>query len=347
MPRKRKKLPKDFKELIKTGDLSLLKEIFDKCELDAYSGYTKISALGFSDCPDELTQWLVENGADINYRDTYGNTPLHLRVTIRHANISILINLGADINIKNNSGSTPLHCSPGYQQHKHLEVLLAAGAKVDVKNRDGLTPLEYALLDCTNICITNMPMITDVFFRYGVKVSPKMQALVKEIGERFEFYRESFSDNDDYDEALTKLYSAYNVTAVPARVIHDGKSVIELNGSCWQENFDLLWDSLIPSSGPSLTVQGEVIRIAGRVADEILRNGGGNWDCAYKALCDAYLVFIASHNSLTQEDVTSIKRLLSDPNLLMDEADKLQHSAVKWVAKNTTPIALKKPTYNR
>ncbi|WP_421869143.1 ankyrin repeat domain-containing protein [Motiliproteus sp.] len=349
MPRKRKTLPKDFDESIKSEDISSLKAIFEKCDIDAYGGYGKQSALGFNDCPDELSEWLICNGADIHFTNTYGDTPLHLRASSWNPKMDVLIKLGADVNIKNTSGNTPLHSAAGYHKAANAEILLQAGSDIKAVNSSGLSPLEYGLQRCSNIAIPQMCDLTEVFIKYGVEMTPKMREFVIEIGERFEFHRDNFNKDhiDEYGNALTKLYSLYHVSPVQRRVVHDGKSSIELVGDTWEQNYSNLWDYLIPSEGPALTVQGEVIRIAGRIADELLRNGGGNWDRAYRQMCNAYIKHIASHNSLENDEILTLKGLVSDIDVLMDETRQLQKFAVKWVSKNTRPIELSEPSYDR
>ncbi|WP_444957111.1 ankyrin repeat domain-containing protein [Microbulbifer sp. ZKSA002] len=349
MPKKRKTLPKDFDELIKSNDIATLKAIFDKCEIDAYGGYGKQSALGFNDCPDELSEWLVGNGADIHFLNTYGDTPLHLRASSRYPNLDMLIKLGADVNYRNKSGNTPLHSATAYQKPENAEILLAAGSDINAVNSSGLNPLEYGLQRCNNIDIPRMCELIEVFLKRGAEITPRMLEFVKAIGERFEFHRDSFNKDrvDEYSNALTKLYSLFHVTPVQARIVHDGKSTIELTGNTWEQNYDNLWDYLIPSKGPALTVQGEVIRIAGRVADELLRNGGGNWDGAYRQMCNAYIKHISSHNSLEEDEISILKELISDIDILIDETSQLQKYAVKWVSKNINPIKLGKPSYDR
>lgn len=45
----------------------------------------------------------------------------------------------------------------------------------------------------------------------------------------------------------------------------------------WWKEHDRLWDSLVPRQGQALTVQGELIRCAGKLTDEAYRNGNINW----------------------------------------------------------------------
>ncbi len=105
------RLPKIFEELLKEGDLSKLKSIFETCDLNARGGYAKQTALAFDECTDSLTRWLVAQGADLSATDTWGNTPLHTRSRSRLGRIEVLLELGADVNSGSASIGTPLHAA--------------------------------------------------------------------------------------------------------------------------------------------------------------------------------------------------------------------------------------------
>lgn len=51
---KRKTLPKDFDQMLKSASLDELKAVFGKCLIDARGGYAKRTAIGFPECPDAL-----------------------------------------------------------------------------------------------------------------------------------------------------------------------------------------------------------------------------------------------------------------------------------------------------
>lgn len=102
--------------------------------------------LSLSEKIDQLdVQLLINNGANLNNQDNYGNTPLHNACNIRslHGAIRILIDNCADINISNNDGWIPLIvlCNIGIFSGKSfeaLELLVVNGAEmVDVTNRYG------------------------------------------------------------------------------------------------------------------------------------------------------------------------------------------------------------------
>src|SRR5262250_1339454 len=48
--------------------------------------------------------------------------------------------------------------------------------------------------------------------------------------------------------------------------------------SSWQKEFSELWDALVPAEGQAETLQGELIRIAGKLTDQAFRNGNMNWN---------------------------------------------------------------------
>ena len=113
----------------------------------------------------------------------------------------------------------------------------------------------------------------------------------------------------------------------------------------------MLWDFLVPSSGVAKNVQGEVIRITGRIRDELYRNGGTNWDKDYQKMLDALLVHFASGTSLSECELNEIRKLTTSIRAKgdVDEeiTDCLCEFAVQWVLKNPNPISLNKPSYDR
>ena len=46
----------------------------------------------------------------------------------------------------------------------------------------------------------------------------------------------------------------------------------------WKKEHGRLWDEYVPPSGPADTLQGELIRICGKLIDQAYRNGNCNWD---------------------------------------------------------------------
>lgn len=353
--KKRVTLPKEFKELVKTGDIEKLKAIYNLCELSAtYDGrYGMNTALHYYGVPDELVRWLVEQGLDINIENYYGCTPLYAQATIGSDTVKLLFELGADIEKPNRYGNRPLHIAASYFHIDTVRFLMEKGADIHAKNDMKQTPLAASLADCRNVNIANMAEISAIFLKAGAKITPNMIESVKRIGKEFEFHRNNF--NKEYlfeaDAGLKKLYTLFDVVPVAKRQMHDGVSPIIVADESWEKQYEMLWQLLVPSGGAAQTVQGEVVRITGRVRDELYRNGGANWDKNYRKMLNALLVYFASGTPLSEEELNEAKKLTSSIHAKGDDddqiTDRLCELAVLWVLKNPNSILLNKPNYDR
>ena len=354
MAKKRVTLPKDFDELIKSGDIEALKAVYDKCELTAYDGKFGLhTALHYKGVPDELVIWLVKQGLDVNIPDYYGCTPLYSQATFGMDTVKLLYELGGDIQKPNRYGNTPLHMAAEYFRPNTVRFLIEKGADVNAKNERGETPLLAALTVCGGIRVVPLVEIAEMLIKAGADVVPEMAERVEIIGKDFEFHRENF--NKDYlaetEAGLEKLYALFDVKPAPKRKIHDGVSPIIVKTGSWKEQYNELWDLLIPSSGAAKTVQGEVIRITGRLQDELYRNGGVNWDRNYRNMLNSLPNHFASGTPLSEEELEETKELISSIRANGSDEDaiteRLCELAVLWVLSNHTPIPLGKTNYSR
>ncbi|MDR3158528.1 MAG: hypothetical protein LBU11_05875, partial [Zoogloeaceae bacterium] len=98
------------------------------------------------------------------------------------------------------------------------------------------------------------------------------------------------------------------------------------------------------------TAQGEAIRITGRAANEILDNGGANWDADYRKMLDALLRHFASGVPLDAtelEEASTLVKQIHAGNGNNDELACLSALAVRWVLANPQPIPLARTDYRR
>jgi len=346
---KKQTLPKDFEALLEKATMAELKAVFDVCEIDARGGYSKQTAFAFDKCPDDLARWLVAQGADLSATDTWGNTPLHHRARSRRSSISVLLELGADVNNASSSIGTPLHAAADSHNATHARLLLQHGARANQRNEEQLTPLELALRGCNNIEIEDMVALAKVLLDAGAEMTPPMKGFVEEIGKRFEFHRGGFAPERVHtvSSALDELYQIFEVLPVPRRQIHDGHSPVVVKAKTWQTQHEELWNLLVPSQGPAATVQGEVIRISGRISDEMERNGGANWDADYKRMADAFLEHVQSGKPLSPPNLAEAAAIVSEVKRESGDTARMAELAVTWVMQNPDPVKLKPPSYRR
>ena len=52
----------------------------------------------------------------------------------------------------------------------------------------------------------------------------------------------------------------------------------------WKKDHTRLWKELVPAEGQADTLQGELIRIAGKLTDQAFRNGNMNWDADHERM---------------------------------------------------------------
>ncbi len=91
-----------------------------------------------------LVKQLLDTGANINEKDTMGNTALmHALKYLHRNNVSkiahLLLDRGADVNIANKDGTTPLMIAADKQNLSIVSKLLNKGANPNAKNKNGLT----------------------------------------------------------------------------------------------------------------------------------------------------------------------------------------------------------------
>jgi hypothetical protein len=91
---------------------------------------------------------------------------------------------------------------------------------------------------------------------------------------------------------LNALYKLLNVTPVPPRCIHDGISMIRVEATGWVDQHEELWGLLVPGQGSAKTVQGEAIRITGRISQD----EGAHWDAEYRKMLSALLMLALIEN---------------------------------------------------
>ena len=356
MAKRRKTLPKGIEAQMKaaaeSGDYDEVHAALERCDPNATGGFSKGTLLFMRTCSPELARWAVARGTDVNARDQHGKTALHQSAGAPFNHLllpDVLLELGAEVGARATSGETPLHSAASARHAHAARLLIDAGADVEAQTKRGQTPLEFAIQRAHNAQLPRLLAFVDVMLDAGAKVSDDAREFMKKVSEEFEFHRANFNAEllDEASAALEQLCTRIDVAPARTRQMHDGKSPIVATSDTWQKQHAELWNLLVPSKGACATVQGEVVRIAGRISDEIARNGGGNWDKDYRAMASVFCEHVASNTSvpaaLQHECEELVARLPKDD----DSAAALARAAVKWVELNPDPIALPSPKYSR
>ena len=108
----------------------------------------------------EITQLLLEYGADANARDDNGRTLLHIHIIKNKEIAQLLLKHGADVNAKNKRGEIALHTA---ENKGVAQLLLEHGADANARDNNGKTPLH----------ITENKEIAQLLLEHGADVNAK------------------------------------------------------------------------------------------------------------------------------------------------------------------------------
>jgi ankyrin repeat protein len=130
------------------GHIQIIKYLLEKYEnIDINKlGACGNSSLHFASGSNyEITEILLEYGANVNIMDNNCLTPLYFALNGRNLEIiKLLIKNGADINISDKDNISPLHISIRINRKDITEILINNGANINAIDRDHKTPLYYA-----------------------------------------------------------------------------------------------------------------------------------------------------------------------------------------------------------
>ncbi len=347
---KRKTLPKDFSEIVQRGNADEILSVFDTCDINAYSRteYGKPTALMYPEMPEALIRQLVAMGADIHYVGEHSHTPLLVHACDQPAHIPLLLELGAELNACPDTfgGETALHYCAGACRPESVRALLASGADPYICcgyfHNNALEHLAESV-GLGKLC--GAAETAELLIQHGMEITDKMRQKIHEIGEQFVFYRRTPNPDDPEEAALQKLYALFGVEPAARLQVHDSKSPIVLQGDTWQQQYDHLWKTLVPPSGHAETVQGEAIRLIGRLSHEILDNGGCNWDADFRNMVHAFAEYLGKGVPADADTVSKANAI----SLQTDEQTfaYLTKKATDWVAANPEPIPLESVSYRR
>lgn len=124
-----------------------------------------------------------------------------------------------------------------------------------------------------------------------------------------------------------------------------------MNHQEYEEIFEYLWDTFVPRSGQSETVQGELIRANEKLRDEARRNGNLNWsedpqNCFMlltNYILDTLLPLPDIPDAKKKQLQTDIERLrdFEYPYTEVDLFERIEFLIIDWYLQNKEPIPRK------
>ena len=362
--RLRKTLPADIEQIIASGDVEAVARAVERCEVGAYlRGDAYESRLMHFPASEEIMDFLLARGEDINSRDRYERTPIHARVSSRCLDqIPMLIARGGDINARDTSDQTALFGVVERFPVADVSRMIAWGADplvvADSRVYGKATLVEnvvswHNFLDAPR-ALAVIRLLLSVGAPAGERVPIALRAMDRT---RCTFITHGLPETvsqEEFDEASAALSELCTLFGVEQREAQRAPGVGEtLNfdaGATPTQMFSRLWDQLVPDSGQCKTLQGEVIRIAGRVGHEVFDNGGINWDRSFGALLDQYLSVVRSGLPLPPSSVARAEAAaasLKGRSMSHQAVDDITELAVEWVRLNPVLVESDLPDVGR
>lgn len=355
MARKLKdKLPRNFDKIAESGDFDAFKEVFTERALDAKNRHGN-TALHMRGVPEEFKIWMLDQGLDVDIRNEDGDTPLHVHSHDWNLTPGFLLRRGADVCAVNNDGESVAYGASFFPHN--LETLIDAGADPYARANDGSSPLTRVIRNANPGSIIELATITRLLHDTDLTDEElrETQERIIRLGEEFEDIRDSYNE-EAIDQASSDMIWLYDHFDIPEELRantpkrHDGISPITLPGTTWQEQFIAGYDFLVPSMGTADSLQGEAIRIAGRISNEFHGNGGANWDKDFKRMAKSLLNICEQGNPLSDDEASQLALAIKSVRKgepTDDEIDTLPRLATAWVVLNPTPIPLGEVDYHR
>ena len=245
-----------------------------------------------------------------------------------------LIDQGCDIASSGSDGDTPLHAALYWKQLEIVNVLLAAGAPIEAAGRNGYTPLTRAFVNCfcdptpfARALLERGAIVTDHVRTLGDQWNPTaFSNLLRDFGISHE--------------------AAPNPEPAPTVASAIGR--IGVPPGPWKRQFEALWKMLVPSRGAATTLQGEVIRLSGKLTREAYGNGNINWNPTLAKAWQFIGATLVQDETLSPAQQRLLTRSLAEiienhhsPDVSGDGSPYylVQEMVVQWVVAHHEPIA--------
>lgn len=181
---KKKYLVKDFDSIYKSGDLSKLKAVFDKCDINATMGKYGSTAFGFTPANRELFEWLIASGGDINKADYYGVPPLFKQASHSLSSMIVMLEIGADVTLSDKNGRDLLRVVLDGDSLDQVEYVLDLGRFSLGSSGWQMSSLEYVLYQPR--LYDELPKKVELLLERGATITDKARKFADNIATTFE-----------------------------------------------------------------------------------------------------------------------------------------------------------------
>ncbi|EAY22300.1 hypothetical protein TVAG_377790 [Trichomonas vaginalis G3] len=114
-----------------------------------------------------LCEYFLSNGININEKDEFGQTTLHIAAQYNNKEtVELLISHGININEKDKNGQTALHRAVYYNRKETAELLISYGININEKDNREETALHIAVSN-------NRKEITELLISHGININEK------------------------------------------------------------------------------------------------------------------------------------------------------------------------------
>jgi ankyrin repeat protein len=142
-----------IRQAVAVSDLKVIKLLLDSgaslTSVRESEGEPLHIASGYNFDGADVLKFLLENDANLEFKDQFGKTPLFEAVDRNSLKvIKLLVEAGADYTVLSNDGSNLLHIAANrsIEMKEVCEYLISLGIELDLKNKYGSTPLNEACL---------------------------------------------------------------------------------------------------------------------------------------------------------------------------------------------------------
>lgn len=193
----------------------------------------------------DLVETLVAQGADVNYQNAFGFTPLHASVNGGHLAVTqYLVDQGAAVNGGGSKGRTPLYLAAERDDLDTVRFLVEGGAEVNARSDRGWTPL-YAAAGNNSLAIAGYLLEHGAHVNQTSAAGTHSPLLTAAYHNHVEMVELLLAAGADPRARLSEIHRGYpNFTALDIARRQQNQTVVEL-----------LEKHLAPRRGDSLSGQ--------------------------------------------------------------------------------------------